>query len=161
MRGSPLPDFGRLLDQLRRACLEVYGERLISLLVFGSVGRGTANPESDVDLLLVVSDLPEGRLRRVREFLRVESKLRTELNRVDVVLSPLIKSPGEVEKGSPLFLDMTEDALILQDSNCFMEERLKRLKDRLVTLGARRIWRGSGWHWDLKPDYTFGDVFEL
>jgi uncharacterized protein len=161
MSRSALPDFSLLLDQLREACLEVYGARLISLLVFGSVGRRTPQPGSDIDLLLVVTDLPKGRLQRVREFLGVESKLRTELNRTAVVLSPVIKSPNEAEEGSPLFLDMTEDALMLHDRNGFMEERLKRLKARLERLGARRIWRGNSWHWDLKPDYTFGDVFEL
>ena len=31
----------------------------------------------------------------------------------------------------------------------------------LEKLGARRIWRGEAWMWDLKPDYKVGEVFEL
>jgi hypothetical protein len=31
----------------------------------------------------------------------------------------------------------------------------------LEQLGARRIWRGNAWFWDLKPDYRPGEVFEL
>jgi hypothetical protein len=27
--------------------------------------------------------------------------------------------------------------------------------------GARRIWCGNAWYWDLKPDYRPGEVFEL
>ncbi|MFB3904719.1 MAG: nucleotidyltransferase domain-containing protein [Acidobacteriota bacterium] len=81
MRRSPILDFDVLLDKLAKACREVYGERLISLLVFGSVGRGTPNPDSDIDLLLVVAGLPQGRVRRVREFFAVESRVRDAICR--------------------------------------------------------------------------------
>jgi hypothetical protein len=33
--------------------------------------------------------------------------------------------------------------------------------DGLAHLGARRVWLGNAWYWDLKPDYRPGDVFEL
>jgi predicted nucleotidyltransferase len=52
-----------------------YGERLVSLTVFGSVGRGTPRPDSDIDLLLVVKDLPVGRIARVKEFAAIETTL--------------------------------------------------------------------------------------
>ncbi|MFB3904718.1 MAG: hypothetical protein ACE15E_14805 [Acidobacteriota bacterium] len=42
-----------------------------------------------------------------------------------------------------------------------MTRQLRDLKDRLARLGARRVWQGNAWHWDLKPDYKPGDVFEL
>ena len=28
-------------------------------------------------------------------------------------------------------------------------------------LGARRIWRGEGWYWDLKPDFKPGEIVTL
>ena len=55
-----------VLAAVKRAVLEVYGPRLISLAVFGSWARGTASPESDLDLLVVASDLPPSRMKRVR-----------------------------------------------------------------------------------------------
>ena len=63
--------------------------------------------------------------------------------------------------GSPLFLDMTEDARILYDRDGFLERAFVDLESRLERLGARRIWRGNAWYWDLKPDYTPGEVFEI
>lgn len=54
-----------LLDRLTLLCKEHYKERLISLVVFGSVGRGTAGPDSDIDLLLVVNEFPAGRIARM------------------------------------------------------------------------------------------------
>ena len=76
-------------------------------------------------------------------------------------VSPVLKTPLEVEQGSPLFLDMVDDAILLVDRDGFLSQVLQNLRDRLARLGARRIWRGNAWFWDLKPDYKPGEVFEL
>jgi len=149
-----------LLNHVARLCREQYGERLVSLAVFGSVGRGTARPDSDVDLVLIVRDLPNGRIARVREFAPIEVAL--EIATKDhIELSPVFKTPKEIANGSPLLLDMIEDARILFDRNDFFKNTLNGLKERLQRLGARRIWRGNIWYWDLKPDYKQGEIFEI
>lgn len=151
----------QILEALLRACEDVYGERLVAVVVFGSTGRGTARPDSDIDLLLIADPLPHGRMCRVREFEAAEKRV-TELWPGAVpALSPVFKTPEEVGHGSPLFLDMTEDARILFDRNGFFARHLDGLRKRLAQLGARRIWRGNAWYWDLKPDYRPGEVFEL
>ena len=76
-------------------------------------------------------------------------------------MSPIFKTPEEVEAGSPLFLDMVEDARILHDPDGFLAGYLERLRRRLAELGARRVpWQG-GWYWELKPDLKPGEVFTL
>jgi|SRR5690554_46560 len=57
-----LESFNNFLPNIREACYQVYGENLITLAVFGSVARGTPNPLSDIDLLLIARRLPSGRL---------------------------------------------------------------------------------------------------
>lgn len=64
--------FQTIVDALVPASLAVYGDRLLSVAVFGSVVRGTMRPVSDIDLLLVVEDLPNGRMPRVHEFEAVD-----------------------------------------------------------------------------------------
>lgn len=155
-----------LLERLDAACRRHYGERLVSVVVFGSVGRGVAGPESDIDLLVVANPLPDGRVARVRDFADVERDLDQDLAAAgragwNARLSPVFKTPVEVEAGSPLFLDMVDDAILLCDRDGFMRSALARFRDRLTALGARRIWRGNAWFWDLKPDYRPGEVFEL
>jgi len=154
----------QVFSALLRACEEVYGERLIAVVIFGSHGRGTARPDSDIDLLLIAEPLPNGRVRRVEEFEEVEKRvgrlLPPELGAAPP-LSPVLKTPEEVGYGSPLFLDMTEDARILFDRESFFARELDRLRERLAQLGARRVWLGNAWYWDLKPDYRPGEVFEL
>jgi len=160
----PRQNLEQVFSALRRACEEVYGERLTALVIFGSAGRGTARPDSDVDLLIVADPLPRGRSRRIDEFEEVERRLR-ELVAPDLgavpLLSPVLKTPEEVGHGSPLFFDMTDDARILVDRGSFFARELDRLRERLAQLGARRIWLGNAWYWDLKPDYRPGEVFEL
>lgn len=158
--------FDHLLDLLREKCENFYGPRLISLVVYGSVGRRAMNPESDIDFLLVADPLPNGRVKRAGEFAAVERTMAEELAKaraagVHAELSPVFKTPCEVRMGSPLFLDMVEDALILFDRDGFFREELDRLRERLVRLGARRIWKGNAWIWDLKPSYKWGDEFEI
>jgi hypothetical protein len=73
----------------------------------------------------------------------------------------VIKTPGEVLSGSPLFLDMVEDMIILLDPEGFLQSYLDALRKRLLALGSKRICRDGSWHWLLKPDYVPGEVFEL
>ena len=158
--------FDELLTALVAACQRHYGKRLVSLAVFGSVGRGTPRPDSDVDILIVAEDLPRGRVARMRDFAGIETDMGDTLGRlrfegVATELSPVLKTPSEVAQGSPLFLDMLEDARLLVDQEGFLGQAFERMRARLAQLGARRIWRGNAWFWDLKPDYKPGEVFEL
>jgi predicted nucleotidyltransferase len=153
-------DRTNLLDRLTSLCKEHYGKRLISLVVFGSVGRGTPRPDSDIDLLLVIKDLPNGRIARVREFAPIELALSNAI-KSHFDLSPVFKTPQEIANGSPLLLDMVEDSRILFDRDDFFQRAMKNLNERLQRLGARRIWRGNAWYWDLKPDYRQGEIFEI
>ena len=158
--------FDELLTQVVTAIQAVYGDRLVSIVLYGSVARGTMRHDSDMDLLIVARDLPRGRLKRVEEFESVESAMAEAFRHaashgVTTSLSPIIKTPEAVLIGSPLFLDMVEDARVLHDQNGFFSQELARLRSRLAKLGAKRIWKGNAWHWDLKPDFTCGEVFEL
>jgi hypothetical protein len=154
------------LPRVTAACRQHYGDKLVSLVAFGSVARGTVTSDSDLDLLIVAHGLPDGRVPRVRDFMAIERVLASDLAAArragwNVELSPVLKTPAEVEQGSALFFDMTEDAIFLEDRDGFMQRALERLRARLATLGARRVWRGNAWYWDLKPDYRAGEIFEI
>ena len=162
--GTLVQRYETILERLVNELQETYGARLVAVAVYGSVGRGTMREDSDVDLLIVARNL-SGRSRRGRELDAVEHRMTPFLEpRVDgaspIVLSPVIKTPEEVRAGSPLFLDMVEDARILWDPERFLASYLAGLRERLRRMGARRIpWKGA-WYWDLKPDFQPGDVFE-
>jgi predicted nucleotidyltransferase len=142
--------FGELLASLTAACRAHYGTRLVSLAVFGSVARGTPRPDSDIDILLVVRNLPNTRLDRVDDYVAVERMMAPAFaaaaaRGVHTRLSPVFESPEETLAGSPLFLDMTEDARLLFDDNDFLKGALASFAARLAKRGARRIWKGDAW----------------
>jgi len=156
-----------LLAALADACRAHYADRLVSLVVFGSWARGAVTPESDLDCLIVADPLPAGRLARVREFEPVENQLSLlraavwgpEVPPVD--LSPVFRTPVEVERGSPLFLDMTLHAILLVDRDDFFRRYLERLRQRMQELGTQRVSAGGGYYWVYKPDAAPGEVIEL
>ena len=43
-----------ILNELKQELQELYGDRLVKLILFGSHARGEVNPDSDIDLLAVL-----------------------------------------------------------------------------------------------------------
>jgi len=157
-----------ILSKIVEALKRRFGEDLVSVVLFGSFARGDFHERSDIDLLIVVESLPESKFERSRIFdeavwdeLRDDLK---ELRRMGCLSQPMpiMKTREEAEYRSPLYLDMTEDAVILYDKGGFFEAVLEGMRKRLRELGARRKrLKSGGWYWDLKPDYKPGDVIEI
>ena len=153
---------GRLIEALKRK----YGDKFISLVVFGSVARGEARKDSDIDLLLVIDSIPKRRLERQKEFMEVEKEVEGYLNELFdegyfIDFSPIIKTPEEAMRLSPLYLDMVEDAIIAYDKDDFFMKILEKVRKRLEELGSKRVRMGRKWYWILKPDYRFGEVIGI
>jgi hypothetical protein len=158
--------FERILAALPAACKAVYGERLRSVAVYGSVARGSMRPDSDIDLLIVADLLPDGRLARSNEFEAVEDLLDpivkgARAEGVHTMLSAIVKTPAELRLGSFLHLDMTDQARILHDPTGLLRDYLADLAARLKAIGAHRVRKGGGYYWVLKPDFRPGDRIEL
>jgi uncharacterized protein len=51
-------DLQDILKQFRKGLEEIYGDRLVKVILYGSQARGDARPDSDVDVLVVLRDLP-------------------------------------------------------------------------------------------------------
>jgi hypothetical protein len=56
---------------------------------------------------------------------------------------------------------MTREVRVLYDRQEFLERYLEGLRQRLRVLGARRVRKGGGYYWLLKPDYRPGDKIQL
>lgn len=158
--------FNELTCQLLIELMDYYGDRLESAVLFGSVARKTPGYESDIDLLIIAENLPDGRMSRVREFDAIEKRMDPMMRsmkqyNIHTRLSPVFKTKKEALNGSPLFIDMVEDAVILFDRNSFFKEIIEGMRLRLEKRGARRVWKGNAWYWDLKPDYRPGEVFDI
>ena len=155
-----------LLEKLTKLLQEEFQDKLISVVLYGSIARGDNRKDSDIDLLLVIKDLPKTITERVILFDKVEIKLDNDIMRLMdegyyVTFSPILKTPKEAMRFSPIYMDMTEDAIILYDRNGFFRKVLEKTKKRLKELGFERVWLSKkSWYW-RKRDYKFGEIIDF
>ncbi|MEM1538283.1 MAG: nucleotidyltransferase domain-containing protein [Candidatus Nezhaarchaeales archaeon] len=163
-----LNDYIPLINEYLEILKDRYGDRLVSLSVFGSVVRGEAGEGSDVDLLVVIEGLQEDIGSRLREAAEVKRRLKgseayKELSSrgLPILVSEVILTPNEVMRHPPILLDVAEEGVTIYDKGGFLEGELSKLKQRLKELGAKRVRGRHGWYWMLKPDIRFGEVLEV
>ena len=161
-------EYEPLVQEFLQLLREQFGDRLVALLVFGSVARGTARPDSDVDLCLVIRDLPTSRYRRHQSLSPVLEELRrapayTGLAQLGYTpdIAAILYTPEEIVETKPIFLGMVEDGVMIVDDGT-LGGKLASLRARLRELGSRKVTLDDGTsYWLLKPDLKFGDLVEL
>lgn len=160
MRGYK--DYKENLTIFKQLLLERFEDNLISLILFGSVARGTAGKESDIDLLIILKDAPDVYYERLEPVIDIELKLRESASDAAPIFSCMILSEKEAMENRNIFLDMIDSSIILYDINNFFKNRLKELKNRLLQLGSKKVvLEDKTWYWNLKPDMAAGEVIEL
>ena len=151
--------YEKILNEFVERCKEKFKENLISVAVFGSVARGTATKESDIDVLLVVRNAGESMGERLDEMLPIVMDISKAYGK-DIYEH--ILTPDEVKKHPSILLDLTQDSIIVFDKNNFLSNELEKIRNNLRTLHAKRIWLDEErWYWKLKPNIKFGEVISI
>lgn len=160
--------------EIYRGFLDVLVERLKTALgeggllaccLFGSVARGEARRDSDIDLLIVHG---EGCEDPLGTFLTVLNATRESETCRSLVAAgyrpdpfPVLLTPRDLWERPLILLDPMDHGIILWDTGV-LAGRLAALRQRLDELGAKKILLPDGrWYWDLKPDWRPGEVIAL
>jgi len=147
--------YAPLIERYVRMLLERYSERLLGVVLFGSVARGDWRRDSDIDLMVVV-DGWEGKpvWERLRELYEVRERLRgTEEYRraLKAGYIPVIQhyplSRGEALKFRMAYLDVLLDGIVVYERGGFVSEVFRSLRERLSRQGAVRVQRPDGSHY--------------
>ena len=149
----------RMCELYRELLLERFGEDFVSLALFGSRARGDGKVDSDADFVAVVRGLPAGQYPRWKLFHPLTDKVRDETG--VPFISTVDYTPEAARQRRFLYLDMTEDAVIVFDRDGFFEAVLEDMAARMRELGSVRKWVGEKWYWVIKPDSKPGERIEL
>lgn len=97
-----------VLAELRRRLEQLYGDRLVKLVLFGSQARGDAAPDSDIDVLVVL----RGPVEPSREIHRASPVTASVSLDHDVVISCVYVSEEryDADRG-PLLLNVRADGV--------------------------------------------------
>jgi len=165
--GSRIPAPWRgLVDRLVAEYQAALGDDLLAIACFGSVARGQAGPESDLDLYVVtrrrVSVMLDPRLAQVRRVREGPEYRALARHGFSPAVSPIYHTVEELSAHPWILLDIAHHGIILHDPEGILGRELAAIRRRLRELGSQRIELPDGsWYWDLKPDWRPGEIVEL
>jgi len=161
-------EYIKLIEEYCSGIKNHFQGRLISICLFGSVARGEAKPDSDIDILIVVKSIPKDIGMRIKETNHIhedlkksEAYLTLRRSNMSGLISDIFFTPEEIERHPPILLDIIDDGILLYDKNCFLSNELKIMNERLNAYNAHKIKTEKGHFWILKPDIIYGEVVEI
>ena len=149
--------FADVLNRYCKILLDHFKDRLLGLLVFGSVARGDWTHDSDIDLLIVVEGWKKPTWERSEELLMLRNKLRGTREFLRVMGAghvPIIQhyplDKDEALVFHRLYLDASIDGIIIFEKDKFLTKVLGGVRKKLADEGARRVVAPSGeFYWVL------------
>jgi hypothetical protein len=137
----------------------------VAIALFGSVARGQARSDSDLDLYVVTHrpSLGDSRLQRMWGCIDASPEYQALVSAgYQPTPSPVPHTMEELARHPWILLDIAHHGVILYDPESPLERELDAVRRRMAELGSKRIELpdGSG-YWDLKPDWRPGEVVDL
>jgi hypothetical protein len=94
-------------------------------------------------------------IRETNEYLQME--------RLNLGLEPcfLVFTVEEIKKHPPILIEISQEGIILFDSEYFLNKQLIEVRETLEKLGAVKKTTPHGHYWILKPGLKFGEVIRV
>ena len=157
--------FQALADRVVAEYRAALGDDLVAIALFGSVARGQARADSDLDLYVVTRRpiLGDPRLRATWERIDASPEFQALVAAgYRPTPSPVLHTLDELRRHSWILLDITHHGIVLYDPVAVLEREFNAVRRRMAELGSRRVELADGsWYWDIKPDWRPGEVVDL
>lgn len=104
------PNLQNILTELKQRLTDLYGERLDRLILYGSQARGDAEPDSDIDVLVVL----KGPVNGWKEILHAEDVTSAVSLRHGVFVAPFFVSESDFHRSDkPLLSNVRTEGIRL------------------------------------------------
>lgn len=113
--------YANAVAQLKDRLVKELGDKVESIILYGSVAKNTANEESDIDILIVTREYDRSLYDKI-------SKIRTRIDIENNTLTALVHvTTEELERytklDSPFMKSIAEEGVILYDRGIFKKLR--------------------------------------
>ena len=153
----------RYVHLLVDACIQLHRSSLglLGVWLFGSVARGEARPNSDVDLLVVARNLM-GNKSQMADAISSVVDVRSERDFffrngfvTDISFYPITEE--ELGRFYPIMLDVLDHGIVLYERGEILNKTARSMKEWLSRMRVRKVTLKRGWMWLLPPDLKVGE----
>jgi predicted nucleotidyltransferase len=107
----------RVLEIFTKKLQELEGNNLLRVVLFGSVARGDSEPDSDIDVFILVKN--GTRMELTKRIVETSVDIDLEEGKCKTHISPFINVLDEYEadkkSGIPIFRSIDEEGIVLYD----------------------------------------------
>ena len=114
---------------------------IIAAAIFGSRAKGTATPQSDLDLLVLSNRINPKPHRRGEDIAEIKKDLPKVP--IDILLLTQEEAQSNFRNHNPLFLDLAHDGIVLLDDQGWMQRLTEEARNYVKEKGIRKT--ASGW----------------
>lgn len=160
--GLGIKDYQKFLDIFVSQVNKYLGDKVLSLILFGSASRGQAKGNSDLDVFVFFDDKKINKDDINTKFIQIIYDLRQSKEYKNLVVKniypeiyPFLISKSKANDSLWVFFDACEEGVVLKDTNNFGILLIKNTKKKIKELGGRKTQLPSGKHcWILFKNFA-------
>ncbi len=123
-------EYRDVLENFKERLLKELGERIDSIILYGSVARGEATKDSDIDVLIIGKDKNDWkRVSEIAYEIDFENEFKTFITTVFLTREEFEHG---IKVGSPFIYNVIKEGVVLYDNGTY-----KRICEKVLGAGKR------------------------
>lgn len=135
-----------MISSITKDIKAIFGDNLVSVVLFGSYASGRQKNVSDIDILVIADNLPAKREERLSLVLSISRKYLSRGKTVSIFLRSSKDIKNGFEYYNPLLLNISENYRLLYDPGGFFSTLMKSIKKKIT---CKEIEKYADFSWRI------------